>query len=323
MPMTIDERQPMPFKVVICDRDATAARMLDDAVARVDPNIDRSSVAGADHLLDALEQGIAGAIFIDPFSLGLDEATTVIFHVRETYPWITFVLYMDVAEAERTRADFYRGKRSRFSHYYRLDKGTPLLAFDREVESTLQLAKRWALKHSYAVAVQRTISTRGAEAPLPDAEALVSLDERLYSQKNSVFLSHRFAETEFVDGLQRLLEQNGFVVVKGDSANTFVSQAVLQRIKDSEFVLCLITRAEEKTDGTFATSGWLLEEKGAALAFGKPLVLMVEDGVTDIGGLQGDWQRIHFTAKGFLKAALQAVDQLKSYSGRQPLRGAG
>lgn len=58
-----------------------------------------------------------------------------------------------------------------------------------------------------------------------------------------------------------------------------------------------------------------LEEKGAALAFGKPLVLMIEEGVTEFGGLQGDWQRIHFGGKGFLKAALEAVEQLKSWAG--------
>ena len=42
---------------------------------------------------------------------------------------------------------------------------------------------------------------------------------------------------------------------------------------------------------------------------------MVEDGVDDFGGLQGDWQRIHFGPKGFLVAALQAVEQLQSYAG--------
>tara|TARA_B100000029_G_C17011798_1_gene755194 strand:+ start:333 stop:575 length:243 start_codon:yes stop_codon:yes gene_type:complete len=76
-----------------------------------------------------------------------------------------------------------------------------------------------------------------------------------------------------------------------------------------------MTCADEKMDGTFTTSPWLLEEKGAALALDKPLVMMVEEGVSDFGGLQGDWQRIHFGAKGFLKAALEAVDQLKSYAG--------
>ena len=76
-----------------------------------------------------------------------------------------------------------------------------------------------------------------------------------------------------------------------------------------------MTRADEKADGTFTTSPWLLEEKGAALAFGKKIVLMVEDGVADIGGLQGDWQRIHFTPKGFIMAAIKAVQQLTSYLG--------
>ena len=79
-----------------------------------------------------------------------------------------------------------------------------------------------------------------------------------------------------------------------------------------------MSKDQSKTDGTFTTSPWLLEEKGAALALGKPIVLMVEEGVTDFGGLQGDWQRIHFGPKGFLKAALQAVEQLKSYAGCGP-----
>ena len=43
---------------------------------------------------------------------------------------------------------------------------------------------------------------------------------------------------------------------------------------------------------------------------------MVEEGVDDFGGLQGDWQRIHFGPKGFLKAARDAAQQLASYSGR-------
>jgi len=76
-----------------------------------------------------------------------------------------------------------------------------------------------------------------------------------------------------------------------------------------------MTRDKEKVDGTFTASPWLLEEKGAALALGKPIVLMVEEGVSDIGGLQGDWQRIYFGSKGFLSAALEAVEQLKSYVG--------
>jgi hypothetical protein len=131
----------------------------------------------------------------------------------------------------------------------------------------------------------------------------------------SVFLSHRFAETEYVEGLIKLLEQHGFIVVTAKTTNTYVSKAILDKIKSCQYFLCLMSRDEGKADGTFTSSPWLLEEKGAALAFGKPIVLMIEEGVSDYGGLQGDWQRIHFGPKGFLSAALQAVEQLKSYAG--------
>ena len=76
-----------------------------------------------------------------------------------------------------------------------------------------------------------------------------------------------------------------------------------------------MTRDEAKADGSYTTSPWLLEETGAAVALGKPLVLMVQQGVTGIGGLPGDWQRIHFTDKDFLDAALDAIEQLESYLG--------
>ena len=131
----------------------------------------------------------------------------------------------------------------------------------------------------------------------------------------SVFLSYRFAEKEYVGGLSRLLAKHQFEVVTGQSSNTFVSRSVIDRIRRCAFFLSLMTCADAKADGTFTTSPWLLEEKGVALAFGKPLVLMAEEGVSDFGGLQGDWQRIHFGAKGFLTAALEAVGQLQSYVG--------
>ena len=102
----------------------------------------------------------------------------------------------------------------------------------------------------------------------------------------------------------------------GEGVDDYVSKGVLERISQCEFFVCLMTREAEKTDGTYTTSPWLLEEKGAALALGKRIVLMVEQGVSDPGGLQGDWQRISFGPKGFMNAALAAVEQLKALSGR-------
>jgi hypothetical protein len=137
--------------------------------------------------------------------------------------------------------------------------------------------------------------------------------ESLAVRAKSVFLSYRFADKEYVNGLQELLKKEGFSVVTGEHNNTYISQGILTKIRECEFFICIMTKEAEKKDGSFTTSPWLLEEKGAALALNKLLVLMVEEGVNDFGGLQGDWQRIHFTPQSFTSAALHAIDQLKSY----------
>jgi len=301
--------------VAICDGDPVAATVLAEAIGRVRPSAKVTqifSIAAAERRLDP---EVPTAIFIDLLTLGLDAAAVFVLKTREQCPNFPIVIYADLSEVERNRADFYRGERYRFGHYYRLDKRTPVQAFDREVDSLLTLCASYLAWNT----LRRPVESRRTGSQARPGEALPlspSLAVPTLGDRNTVFLSHRFAETEYVEDLQRLLTDSGFIVVKGDSANTFVSRAVLERIRACEYFLCLMTRAEEKVDGTYVTSSWLLEEKGAALAFGKPLVMMVEDGVSDFGGLQGDWQRIHFTSKGFLKAALQAVDQLRSYSGK-------
>jgi hypothetical protein len=136
-------------------------------------------------------------------------------------------------------------------------------------------------------------------------------------KKKVVFLSYRFADADYAQGLIDLLNQQGFEVWTGRNAADSIAKEVLKRISESDFFVSLITRDALKADGTYTSSPWLLEEKGAALALGKPLVLMIEDGVTDFGGLQGDWQRIHFGAKTFLTAALQALSQLNTYARRR------
>jgi len=110
-------------------------------------------------------------------------------------------------------------------------------------------------------------------------------------RRPKVFLSVSFSENEYISGLMLLLEKEGFEVITGMSSDGYVSQYVLRRIEEADYVLCLMTRDKQKADGTYTTSPWLLEELGAALAFGKPMALVVEEGIDDIGGLQGDWKK--------------------------------
>jgi hypothetical protein len=174
--------------------------------------------------------------------------------------------------------------------------------------------------------IQRSAGIGVSPGPTPLESAIACLNTKIdevldrlpadnperSTRANSVFLSCRFADIQYIDGLKALLADAGFGIITGDSADGYISQTILQRIRDAEYFVSLMTRHEQKADGTFTTSPWLLEEKGAALAFGKYLVLLIEEGVTDFGGLQGDWQRHHFAEKGFTAAALKAVKQLQA-----------
>lgn len=311
-------------KALVCDADDITRTALLNQLSS------HESVKSVDAALDiptaqtTLRASDINAIFFDPL-IGLDEATRLIFRTRELLPEIVFVLYLDIATAEARREVFYQGERRRFGHYYKLDKATPVPAFPGEVDSVVRLCQSdlsWRLSRE---SLQRLKDEQDSMSPAQRAADLQRVSELVEhgsrppkprSSANSVFLSYRFAENEYAEGLLPLLEERGFTVVTGKRANTYISKAVLDRIGSCEYFLCLMTRDKQKADDTWTTSPWLLEEKGAALALGKQIVLMVEEGVDDFGGLQGDWQRIHFGPKGFLKAALQAVRQLASYSGQ-------
>ena len=314
----------IPLRVLICDPDPVTKDALFEQLSKhaAVVFVDATDINVSEEKLRSDE---INTIFIDPLMPNFDAPTEFIFAIRRTLPEIVFVLYMDVATAEAKRRVFYHGERQRFSHYYTLDKAVPVTSFADEVDSVIRICQNdlaWRLSNATLKRLTEPRRSEAKQEPQKAAQevrelvARVSAARQSLPKKNTVFLSYRFSETEYVEGLIPLLEERGFRVITGKRSNTYISRAIIDRIRDCEYFLCLMTRDKEKTDGTFTTGPWLLEEKGVALALGKQLVLMVEEGVDDFGGLQGDWQRIHFGPKGFLKAALEAARQLASYSGR-------
>jgi hypothetical protein len=57
-----------------------------------------------------------------------------------------------------------------------------------------------------------------------------------------------------------------------------------------------LTRREQLTNGKYASSVWLYQETGAAVAFGKKPLILVEDGMDDhfAGELQKNYEYIPF-----------------------------
>jgi hypothetical protein len=299
-----------------------------------------STTVSSVRLMGALPDGIDGlradhidTIFVDPLEFDLEHASSFIFRVRRLIPEIVFVIYARRSSIESQRANFYQSERSRLSHYFFLDKDTPSGWMNAEAEACIGrciYAHRW-IKTLYDIDTLRD-SMLGTNMLAHDASEYGKLVEDAREQlmallpykghptrrlplDNSVFVSYRFQEESYGSAVKQLLLDANFIPVTGERTNGYIGRSVIERIRDSRYFLSLMTRLSEKIDGSFTCSPWLIEEKGVALAFDKRIVMLVEDGVTDYGLMQGDWERIHFNSKSFSLAAIRAISQLKSYRG--------
>lgn len=308
----------IPLRVLVLDRDSESARLLVKSLGLAANVVHAIFSQDIEEARAKLVVDDINTIFIDLLAFEIDTSSAFVLEVRKALPSIVFVLFQDQERVEQNREEFFRGKRRRFSHYYRLDKRTPVDSFNDELAATIRLCQSdlsWGLPEE---SLRKLIAQGTPKESRPEG-AQLARGQKSSVRENTVFVSHRFSEADenLVSGLLRHLGDTKFEVITGKLATGYISRAVIERIKDSEFFLCLLTKADEKVDGTYTASAWLHQELGAAIAFGKPVVLMVEQGVTDLGGLQGDVQKIHFAERGFMNAALDAVVVLREYAGRQ------
>jgi CheY-like chemotaxis protein len=328
----VRESLDVSLSVLICDQDEQTRSMIEEVIQR-EPDI--TQVLHATHETAALfhlNVGHVNTIFVDPLTMGLDAAADFILKIQQSHPYINVVLYVDEAIAEEHCQEFFQGERNVFFQYNILDKKTPPEIFQAEVAATLKTCRRklkWkAAEASVKEVLRKTESQQTAEKStmvppglLKTARAgLEELSHRAgiavqQERAKSIFLSYRFDDQEIMNGFRELLELNGFTVYTGEDAGDSIHLAILERIRTAEFFLSLMSHDEEKKDGSYTASPWVLEEKGAALAFGKRPVLMVQEGIKRTGGLHGDRQVIYFTLKNLMTQALKAVRQLKSYMG--------
>jgi hypothetical protein len=155
----------------------------------------------------------------------------------------------------------------------------------------------------HGAAIEKPNSYNG----IPTGDKLNNIPSK---RSKKVFLSYYFKDKEIAYDLKEMLETIGFTVLTGEIVSGHIGQSICERIRESDYFFSFMTRHEKKADGSYTTSPWLLEEKGAAI--GKPMVIMVERSVTGVGQLEGDLQRIPFTRTRLLGAVAKAVKQLQS-----------
>jgi len=142
---------------------------------------------------------------------------------------------------------------------------------------------------------------RGVPAALPpETERLSASSGAVHADwRPTAFLSHSFSlsDANVVACVKSLLESIGIGVSTGEKPKADkVSEKVKKRI-DAQFTFVGLFTRRDKVEGRneWTTSPWLIDEKAYAVGKGKKLILLKEDGVASIGGIQGDYEYIEFS----------------------------
>jgi hypothetical protein len=129
--------------------------------------------------------------------------------------------------------------------------------------------------------------------------------------RNTVFIGQSFySSDEYVNGCIRdVLSGLGLTVVTGEKPRADrISDKVKSLIEQQSVFVGLFTRRDKiarKTEWT--TSAWVIDEKAYAVGLQKPLILLKEQGVNSIGGIQGDYEYIEFSRDALEKAIIKLI----------------
>ncbi len=145
-------------------------------------------------------------------------------------------------------------------------------------------------------------------------------ERNLFYQEDpyAVFVAHQFNEDdeELVLYIEKeLLVPNGFKPLygKAEGLEEFRT-SILGNIKEARFFLCLLTRRTPLKSGLFTSSVWLYQEIGAAMAFGKKPLILVEEGLDYhfAGELQSIYEFIPFSRSNYTEAFGGIIPRLNS-----------
>ncbi len=152
---------------------------------------------------------------------------------------------------------------------------------------------------------------RGAESqPTPLARPTIA-ELPAEGQPLTAFVGQSFAETDrhINETFRATLEAIGVLVVTGERPKSDrISNKVKGRIDTADVFLGIFTRRDKIARKTkWTTSTWVVEEKAYAVGKGKRLILLRENGVDSIGGLQGDYEYIEFDRETLADAVIRLL----------------
>ena len=130
------------------------------------------------------------------------------------------------------------------------------------------------------------------------------------------FVGQSFSEEDdnVNEPIKRLIRAFGLTVTTGEKPKAgTVSAKVRERIEAAQVFVGIFTRRDKLAGGTgWAASAWVIDEKAYALAKNKRLILIKEQGVKSVGGLQGDYEYLEFQREQMADLLIRLLETLKS-----------
>jgi hypothetical protein len=167
-------------------------------------------------------------------------------------------------------------------------------SYEREINAVL---KEFTSKLIIPLKRQRAFEQggNGADAPAPVAP------EQRGNFVATSFVGHSFdtADQRIVNLVTGTLNSLGIAVVTGRKPRAEKISDKVKQLIDEQFIFVgLFTRRAKLEGGMgWTTSPWVIDEKAYAIAKAKVIVLLIEEGIDSIGGLQGDLEYLSFSRR--------------------------
>ena len=118
----------------------------------------------------------------------------------------------------------------------------------------------------------------------------------------SIFLSISFDDTNRArfDVIASIVRLKGFELLLGTDLNgNRVSESVQGIIERCDALIAIFSRGDQLGTDTWTAAPWVVEEATWAYSRSKPVLRIVEDGVTRMGGIAGDVEQVRFQSGHF------------------------
>lgn len=158
------------------------------------------------------------------------------------------------------------------------------------------------------------IPLKQARELAPSGETSRTIDAMPFAAVRSAFVGHSFADVDkpVVQTVVRLLQAFNIRVETGERpAARSVSEKVRRRIDRCDAFVGIFARREKLSGRTaYTTSMWVIDEKAYAVGKDKKLLLIKDELVDSIGGLQGDYEYLEFNPDDVADLILRLVETL-------------